>query len=213
MKCVVDNDVLLKGSCYGLLEEITAAIAGQEPSGVLGAARFIVPRLIQRRRLTGGPNAALATFDRFLMRSETIEPTIQEQGLAAQLESTAQSLALNLDTGESQLVAILVRRAIPLLLTGDKRAIAAIERLLDTDPQLEKLIGAVRCLEQLIQTTVETADAAEIRKLICAEPAVDKTLTICFGCASAAITTDCISEGLNSYIADIRKAATRVLSI
>jgi hypothetical protein len=35
----------------------------------------------------------------------------------------------------------------PLLLTGDKRAIEAIEQLLDTESRLTALCGRIRCLE------------------------------------------------------------------
>ena len=52
-----------------------------------------------------------------------LNPTPQEISLAANLEEAAAKCAVELDTGESQLVAILLQRSGPLLLTGDKRAI------------------------------------------------------------------------------------------
>jgi hypothetical protein len=148
----------------------------------------------------------------FLAGQDAIETTAEEQALAAHLEATAQSLPVNLDTGESQLLAVLVLRALPRLMTGDKRAIIAIERLLDAVEALADVTGKLTCLERLVKYAVTKGDAALIQEAICKEPDVDRTLSICFRCFSPERTIETVVEGLDSYISDLRQRAPRTLS-
>lgn len=210
MRAVADNDILLKGACYGLLSALISTVSGEGPVGVLGASRFVIPKRISRHGLRGNPAVAEAHFTDFLKKNEVVEPSADEQQMAAILEETAQRLSLNLDAGESQLVAILVARSLHCFLTGDKRAIASIDALLDSDSRLAPIIGKIRCLEQLITVALGTLDM-DLRSAICAEPSVDKTLTICFSCSSKDGDLATILAGLASYIADLRTKASRVL--
>jgi len=212
MKAIADNDILLKGACYGFLPELFATVPGDGCVGLLGAARFVVPKKIAQKSLNGDPAAAQARFLSFLGDNELLEPGSEEQELAAFLEKTAQDLALNLDTGESQLVAILVSRCLPSLLTGDKRAITSLEKLMDSDTRLAPVAGKVRCLEQLVKVLLANGNAQNVRGIICAEPSVDKTLSICFSCHGGEQHAATASEGLDSYIAALRSKAARVLA-
>lgn len=214
MNTLVDTDVLVKGACYGLLSELTAAVSNTAPScGVLGAARFVVPNAIDRQRLEGERALARTAFQDFLEQHEVVEPTPAEQELAVELEAAAQALALNLDTGESQLVAILVTRDIPSLLTGDKRAIVALEQLLETVPHLEPLVARVYCLEQAVRRLLEIVELDSVRRAVCAEPSIDKALSICFSCSRADASVASITAGLESYIASLRATANRILAM
>jgi hypothetical protein len=212
MKSLVDTDILLKGSAYGLLEELVAIVPGEGRSALLGAAKFVVPTLINRAVLNKTASVVSGTFQRFIEANEVVEPTEEEQQLSATLESLAQTEAVSLDTGESQLVAILITRGVPFLLTGDKRAIAAMERLIQRDPAFDALTHRVKCLEQLVRDLIRVCNFAEIRAMICAEPSVDKTLNICLACGSPDVSLQTICQGLESYIADLRHRAGTVLS-
>jgi hypothetical protein len=212
MKAVVDNDILLKGSCYGLLPMLLATIPRSGAVGILGASRFVVPKMIVRNQLLKNLDVAVAHFAAMVAENEVVEPSADEQHMAALLESTAQQMALNLDAGESQLVAVLVSRVLPCMLTGDKRAIASLEALLDSDLGLLFISGKIRCLEQLVADALKMGDVDEIRRAICGEPSVDKTLCICFSCNSSESHSKDAVEGLASYIADLRRRAARVLS-
>jgi hypothetical protein len=212
MKALIDNDILLKGACYGLLEHLLTGIcASPDHVGTLGAARFVVSKRIERRPPKKGADAAIAALQGFLNRSSRVEPSPAEQDMASQFEFAALRLSLTLDAGESQLCAILVLRVIPFFLTGDKRAITVLEQLLDSDNRLLALCGKVRCLEQLVLDMLTMSADDSLRRSICAEPDVDQTLTICFSCHSAEASGS-HSEGLKSYIADLRNQAARVLS-
>jgi hypothetical protein len=213
MKAAIDNDILFKGACYGLLTDLVSIVCpAEEAVGVLGSARFVVPNKIERSTLKQKPASVLEALFEFLSRATVLEPVTREQEMAADLELTAQRLGLSLDTGESQLCAILVHRFLSLLFTGDKRAIAAIERLLDVDPRLIPICGKVMCLEQAFASALARDGSVLLRCAVCAEPDIDKALTICFSCHSESVTVQSHTEGLQSYINALRAVATRVLA-
>jgi hypothetical protein len=212
MKAAIDNDILFKGACYGLLNELTSTASGIESAGVLGSAKFVVSKKIEKNKLRRNGAVALADFLQFLSRTEALEPTDSEQNMAADLELAAQKLGINLDSGESQLCAILVHRVLQLLLTGDKRAIGAMEKLIDADPRLQPLCGKVRCLEQLVHDALANGDHGTFRSAVCSEPEIDKALAICFSCTNHSIEIESVIEGLQSYIRSLRTEASRVLS-
>lgn len=213
MKAAIDNDILFKGACYGLLNELIAtSCPDTETFGTLGSARFVVAKKIEKNKLVRNRTAALDALSQFLNRSEALEPSGSEQSMAADLELAAQRLGINLDTGESQLCAMLVLRVLPLLLTGDKRAITAMERLVDADTRLVPLCGRVRCLEQLVYDALMKGDHSTLRTAICSEPEADKALAICFSCKSESVVLANIIEGLQSYVRALRAEAARILS-
>ncbi len=150
MKAAIDNDILFKGACYGLLSElVSTSCPNSEVPGILGSARFVVSAKIRKRSLLRNRARALENFSDFLGRTQALEPTDSEQSMAADLELAAQRLGVSLDTGESQLCSILVNRVLSLLLTGDKRAIVAMEKLVDADTRLAPVCGRVDVLSSL----------------------------------------------------------------
>ena len=148
----------------------------------------------------------------FLGMAVVVEPTDEEQRIAADFELAAQRAGLSLDTGESHLCALAVNRQVPRVLTGDKRAIAAIEGLLDADQRLGALSGKVYCLEQLVLIVLSVDSNDKLRGSICTENSVDKTLAICFSCRGNS-SFEATAECLGSYIRDLRSKAPRVLAI
>jgi hypothetical protein len=211
MRAIVDNDVLLKVACYGIVDAVLFAYVGGAV-GCLAVARFVLTGRLDRIGLRGSPAAAKERLMACLGRCDQLEPTAIEQQFAADLELTAQRAGLRLDTGESQLCAMAIQRRIPMLLTGDKRAIAAIERLADGENRLRSLDGSIHCLEQLIASALEESGMEVIRRAICTEPGVDKALAICFACSADAAQLESVLEGLDSYIRELRAYARRVMS-
>lgn len=213
MTSVIDNDILLKGACYGLLIQITRQISVEQSIGVLGAARFVVPKRITKNPPKKGAQAALDVFNAFLDTAVVLETTEDEQLMAADLELAAQRSGLTLDSGESQLCAIVFHRSVPLMSTGDKRAIYSIDCMLEHDTRLKALCGRVRCLEQIFLSALDEVDALPIlRAAVCGEPQVDKALSICFTCHSPALDKEEATRGLQSYVSDLRNIAPHVLA-
>ena len=210
MRALIDNDVLLKGSCFGLLRRLV----GRSPAetGVLSACRYVLPRKIRRLRTGEAANAAVVELTEYLDLAAELEPTERESRLAAELEFRAQVAGLDLDVGESQLCAMAVMRAVPALLTGDKRAILGLERLVEHEPRIGAVAGRVYCLEQLFAPLLPTLDVGMVREVVCREPIVDRALANCFSCSGTAARTETVAEGLTSYIESIRAGARRVLA-
>lgn len=206
----VDNDVLLKAACFGLVERFWTS-----GRGVLGSARFVLAHAIERGGRVAGKQAAQRALAEALERSVVLEPSEAELAVAGALEELAQRTGLELDVGESQLAAIVVSRAIPYLDTGDKRAVRGFELLFRRSPTCSELAGRLRSLELLLLATLaDTPEALEeIARAVCAEPALDKTASICFSCSSGVPPRhEDVLAGLQSYLDALRREAETVLA-
>jgi hypothetical protein len=135
-----------------------------------------------------------------------LEPEPYEIGIAADFEEAATRAGLELDAGESQLLAMLVGRGARLLLTGDKRAIVAIAGL-----GLAGMDGRVAALDQLIRIFVEHLGIDALRGTICAERLADTALAICFACHRDECPVAEIDAGLESYCGDLERNAGTIL--
>ncbi len=204
IEAAVDNDILIKAAVLDLADALVVARAG-----VLGQARFVVRSRVQRMPLQGDAVAAAARAEALLARGEALEPDESEAVLAAEIEREATLRDFALDGGESLLSAIVASRSIPELHTGEKRAIAALEQVIDVVPGMAAIRGRVRCLEQLVFAAAERLGASAVGIAVCAEPAADKTLTICAECYSARAIN---AHALTSYVARLRALAPTVLA-
>lgn len=208
----LDNDIILKGVFYGLVLW-PGPNEGARP-GILGAARYVVGRRIDRTELNGDKAAAREALATLLTVAEELEPGEDELAFAAELERAAQEKDLDLDPGESQLAAVTIARAIPLLETGDKRAVAALQTLRSSDPRLKPLEGRVRCLEQAVKIRLgpNCEFLEQVSQAVCGEPAVDMTMSICFSCRSGGgASCEAVLSGLDSYIGALRTHAPEML--
>ena len=207
--CLLDNDVILKTAAYGLNEVVLdhLTVAGEVPA-VLGVARFVVKKRAKFARFLNSDRVASQVGD-FLARVAFVEPTDDEIQLAADLEAAARDLSGSLDVGEAQLLAILLTRASPALITGDKRAIEAVAALGVGD-----IAARVACLEQLFVSLASIRDTEGLRRQVCAEPSADQALSNCFACRSLE-TTELGQEGLilalQSYVEDLRRSSGNLL--
>ena len=208
----VDNDIVLKASCYGASSILWPGNPMSESIVVLGQARFVVAKRLGRMALVGSVEDALAERELVLGRAEVLEPSEAEITLAAYIEARATEASHGLDSGESQLAALVVSRGFSLLQTGDKRAIRGLEALLDVISDLMALVGRVMCLEQLVYAAVSRGSLDDLREPICRERDVDTALSMCFACHSPNPSVDDVQEGLDSYVTDLRRDATRVLA-
>lgn len=213
VRAAVDNDIILKAVAYRLSATFWPGL-GETTIGLLGAARYVIPNRLDRAGLSGDAPTAKAEFAALLATAAALEPNRDELRLAAEIETAAQRASLPLDSGESQLAAMVMERSIPTLETGDKRAVRSLESLRGHVDFLERLDCRIRCFEQVVHRLV--SDEVAFRSAaaaVCAEPSVDKTLTICFACRSPApAPRERVMEGLESYIASLRAEAPNVLA-
>ena len=172
---------------------------------MLMVAQFVVRQRLVRRALKD-PASATAAFDQLCASMVMIEPGQAELDMAAAFEEAAARAGLELDAGESQLLAVLLNRGGALLLTGDKRAISAIAQL-----EVEALGARLASLEQLMRIMLNKIGADALRSSICAEPDVDKALSICCACHRPACPQEEIVEGLTSYARALANSAGDIL--
>ena len=206
---LLDNDVLLKLSCYGLQAELERFLGDRSATlGALAVAAFVLTRHVDRLQSINDRDGARGNLQKLLAACRPIEPSEEELGIAIELEERAQLLGLEFDTGESQLISVLISRQAALMVTGDKRAIEAMQHMkLPSDVH-----GRIGCLEQLILCFVVREGAFQVRALICQEVLGDKSLTMCFSCSSPVVSCDAITDGLQSYIGAVRQVARGVLA-
>lgn len=207
-RVLVDNDVILKAASYSLCNALLSrtTILGVVPA-ILGVARYVVGGRINRMAGLINRTKALAAFDEFLGTVTELEPTDAEVEYAAELEAEASRHDVELDGGESQLLAILMTRGCDLLLTGDKRAINAISII---GPK--RAHGRIGCFEQLMMDILVNMPAGALRQLVCGEPLADRAMAICFSCARQGAPPDEeIAQGLCSYINHLCTTSAGVL--
>lgn len=212
-EALLDNDVLHKAARYGLIRQLLNSVPlGIDGYHMLGAAKFILLKKLKRRPPARGAEAAIAQFHAETACIDALEPSPDEVAYSAELELLAQRINVPLDVGESMLCAILTLRSYAYLLTGDKRAIGALEVLLASMPTLH-VTNKLVCLEQLFFWLTHDIGIDEVRTAVCAEFIVDKTLSSCYACHAPKTTLDECCAGLLSYIECLRRTAPTVLIV
>ncbi len=205
---LLDNDVALKVACYYLVGEmVDVTTLDDTPAAMLGVARFVIQGRLNRASNVADVERAKAAFGKLLAAVTLLEPDDEELAAAADLEADANRRNLELDGGESQLLAILARRGCRRLITGDKRAIMAMA-VVAPDLAAKRIC----CLEQLMIQLLTLFGVEVIRPAVCGEPNVDRALTSCFGCSSTDIGGSDVLAGLNSYIGHLDRSAPGVLA-
>jgi hypothetical protein len=209
----MDNDILHKATIYGLLNHIldTKQISHEE-YGVLGTAKYVVRKKLNKYPPSRDITVVLEEFNASLQNFSELEPIPVEIEIAAQLEYEAQHLNLELDAGESILCAIIISRQLNHILTGDKRAITAIEALINTKNISDQMTAKVICLEQIFKWLLHEHDTQLIRTAVCSEKNADRAISNCFSCSSPEVQVESCLQGLESYIANLRALAPTALA-
>ncbi|WP_427791820.1 hypothetical protein [Brevundimonas diminuta] len=204
---LLDNDVALKISCYSLVDEFFATTrSGASSTSMLGVGKYVIRNRVDRTSKIVDRDRARRAVEYLLSSISLIEPSDNELEAAAALEAKATMQGLELDSGESQLLAIMAHRGHELLITGDKRAIKAMAIV-----AIEASSNRVACLEQLFGWMIAACTLDQIRGAVCKEPSVDQAITICFGCSQCSSVDFNVAEALSSYIRHLDGEAPGVL--
>ena len=214
MKAVgVDNDILLKATAYGVLDELLSLLLEDRAGiAVLGSAPYVVRSRLVKLALANELDALLTKLDERLSSVGLLEPEEQDLALAAEIELIAQRTSLDLDSGESQRFAMLIRDRLVRVATGDKRAVSSLSSLIVSLGTGGSLFKKVICLEQIVLRAIAGGMAVALRVAVCARPLVDKTLSICFLCHSSPWNSQDTVEALLSYVTDLRKGTGGLLA-
>jgi hypothetical protein len=213
LETLLDNDVLIKSAAYGILDEVALGHASSAANiGVLSAAKYVCSNAIAKRVSAANAAAAQARLTTFLGTTATLDPTNVELEIAIELEELAARGSGGLDSGESQLVAILIVRALSGLVTGDKRAIAALAKALNGSPHLSAVTGRLICMEQAVLRVAVSMGCSRLKAAVCAEPGIDKAVSNCFSCTAAPQANCDCEPGLKSYISHVHASGEPLLS-
>lgn len=209
---ILDNDVLIKACCYSVTAETMEVLAAFGSFFILGVARFAAPKQVRKSSRIADKASAENTLRQMLMGVDTVEPTPDEIELAAVLEQLALERGLPLDGGEGQILAIVVRRASMVMVTGDKRAIASVPAVLGAAGLAGSCDSRLACLEQLLSAVLLRMGPVELRRRVCAERDVDKAMASIFSChGTAEVSEEDMLEGLASYVGHLRAATHQLL--
>ncbi len=208
---LIDNDVLIKLSAYGLISELLDMAQPETRVGVLSSARFVSRSVMEGSDRFANRGSALSNLDQALSAVTELEPSTEEVALATELEEASMLAGVDLDVGESLLCAVAISRSAEFILTGDKRAVISAEELAGSVEALSTLAHRFVCLEQIVASLVRQIGATEVAESVCAEQRVDTALAICAGCAIAERSEmDCAC--LASYVNSLRRSSPTMLS-
>lgn len=201
----VDTDVLLKIAAYRMADEFVDAIADKGPPSILGLTHIIAGKqLMRRRKQLRDVERALGELDALLGICGQLEPEDDEIHIAAEFANIAQARGLPLDPGEAQLAAIVANRALPLMVTGDKRAISALSQLMEGTPTREAFIGKLACFEQIISAVAGRIGEVAVRERVCSEPEMDGAMRLACSCDQAVWDPMQLSEACSSFVGAVR---------
>ena len=200
----IDTDVLLKVAAYRLAAEFVAVVEPWGEPTALGLTHLIVGRQLARRSGVRDAAGAAAELQALLGMLGRLEPDESEIALAADLTTVAQEQGLPLDSGEAQLAAIALVRVLPLLVTGDKRALGALSRLMDGDARRAELVGRVACFEQGLSSISTLTGEHELRSRICAEPGIDGAMRLACSCGRDGWNPAQLHEACDSFVGAVR---------
>lgn len=208
---LVDNDIIFKICCFDLLVGFAALFdAGASPNRLV-VAEYVLKKKMSRSSRLNDKSACLKRLTAFLEWSAGLEPTDDEISLAAEIEGLAQQQNIAFDSGESILLAVLLSRLARRLFTGDKRAIEGLWPLSQSLNKEDAVSSRIVCFEQIMLSLLEKLGAEELARRVCQESGADTTAAICCGCAGRQVDAAGITEGFQSYIADLRKRCGPVL--
>ena len=175
-----DRDVLLKLACCGLWNDALAATGVTRPFRLPSCTVIASDRVLRRWfPETALREAAVARLAATIMAVPAID-----EGLARSCRDTQVFLDLantdDIDAGEAQLVAMLETSADPaVLLTGDKRFIAALRRV--HPARFAALSGRILSFESCVTLVCQARGVAHVVDRVRSVAACDGTLRLALG--------------------------------
>lgn len=191
-RLLADNDVLLKAAHWGMLDYIPTCTGIAWPAtSVLESLRFRTSR--RDPKLFRHPDIADALKARLDL---TAPMPVPDPSVVARLQGI-----IDLDAGEIALIAAVLPCPDALLMTGDKRALAALAQsgMEDLNAHLQ---GRVVCLEHLLHHVLEIAGVARLAELVSPYPDLD-TAARCVLPGRGRPDERDVREGLASYLRDL----------
>jgi len=169
---LIDNDALLKLARYGLLNQALALFdCTPTDVSVLAAAKYRLLPAKNRLRFCKDEESAVR-LEAFLRTSKPLDARSADPDLLDEL-----NVIPNIDAGEALLLAVGATNNETLVITGDKRSLAALCSHASVAEVSNALAGRVISVEVLFFMLIERQFAL-IQERVRAKPDVDTTLKI-----------------------------------
>lgn len=196
---LVDNDVLIKLAHWGLLERLAPSLGAQANQvAALESLQFRARRADKKLFSDAEVAQSLANF-----LGQTTSVPVADLAELEQLQGI-----VGLDAGEVALVAACLSDPEALLITGDKRAIAAL--VASCPPKIvERLCGRVICLEQLMVCMANQGSSAVVIEGIMRCREIDTAVRAVVGPSGCPDSS--FREGMGAYIHDLRRTSGPLL--
>lgn len=192
---LIDNDVVIKLSQYGLLDQLLPAVGAEaESTFVLEELRYVAKlhKPEEAEKFFGSAEAYKMALDFYNECSFAEIESTEIVNLILSLDRP------NLDQGEQVLLGCLMEKENSKMFTGDKRAIGAIDKL-EKDGLVTLGVHRILILEVAIRRLIGYLGFEEVSLRIRAQPDVDTAICLCFGRSSPS-NAETVSAGLASYI-------------
>lgn len=203
-RLLIDNDAVLKLARYGLLT-ITLDVLGLSPSHVyvLSTAKYALLPSAKRLHRCKDERTAKSLEDFFsvasVLSSDSADYAIVD--LLSEQEG--------IDAGEAIMFAVAAQDQDAFVLTGDKRALAALRSADAAGAVSDALSGRVLILETVFAALIQH-DFTAVQECVRAQPTVDKALSNAFGVVAPA-SFQSVQDAMNSYITHLKKLTDPLL--
>ena len=204
MTLFIDNDALLKLASYDLFDT-ALGIFGIRPADahVLATAKYVLLPAKDRLRRCKTEQCA-SRLESFLSRAIKLGA---DDAVTATLDALVERPGV--DAGEAIMLAAAASKPDSFVITGDKRALEALQVGQGLDDVREALAGRVLSLELLFSFMI-VSDFAQVQARVRGKPGVDKALTNAFGVSTPA-SLESVSDALDSYVAHLRRQTGTLL--
>lgn len=201
---LIDNDALLKLTRYGLLDKAVALFdCTITDVRVLATAKYVLLPA-KNRLLFCEDEESYSRLESFLKIAKPLDARSANPELL-----DAMSAIQNIDTGEALLLAVGATASSALVITGDKRSVAALFSHESVAHVANALLGSVVSMEVLFSCLIED-QFTYVQECVRSKPGVDKALNIAFGVTIPA-TYESVQEALASYINHLRAVTGNLL--
>jgi hypothetical protein len=204
MTLFIDNDALLKLANYDLLDT-ALMMFGIQPKdiNVLATAKYVLLPGKDRLRHCKTEETA-QRLENFLLKAIKLNA----ESVASEVLD-ALYVKPGIDAGEALIFAMAASDPDSYVITGDKRALAAMHDGKGLGDVRGALAGRVFSLELLFLFLIK-CDFARVQAGVRSQPSVDKALTIAFG-LSAPASFESVRHALNSYVEHLRRLTGALL--
>ncbi len=199
MKVFIDCDIAVKLAQWGLLNRFVLHLQKQGRADL-----FTVGTLKFKFRLSTPDKAAVIVGSMAAVQQLTsfVAACGVAKGHSIQLADALSEIPL-IDAGEAALFAAAAEFDAAIVDTGDKKALRAVGKALQTSPSLTSLNGKLACLEQTMDYLVDRWSFETVHTAVTSQTKADASVNSCFAHGAqvmtqlslrakvAELTTDC----------------------